>query len=247
MAALSEGPFEVEIEHRTLVVDGVELPIVHARPEGMPTAGVVLHPDIFGNRPLFDDITRRLATHGLAVACVEPFAVVSEPQRIAAAADVAALFAWVPTLDDATQIGHLTRAADLLVVEDDVARVGVLGFCMGGFYALKAAADERFDVAVAFYGMITVPEAWQGPGQGSPLAVAADACPTLAVFGSADPWTPAAEIDALGTAWAGRSDCEIVVIEGADHGFVHDPDRPAHRPADAAALWDRAIARLRGD
>jgi carboxymethylenebutenolidase len=246
MAMLREGPHEVEIEHRTLVIDGVDVPVVHARPDGMPTAGVVLHPDIFGNRPLFDDITRRLATHGLAVACVEPFAVVSEADRSSAATDVAARFAWVPTLDDATQIGHLTRAADLLVVEDDVARAGVLGFCMGGFYALKAAADERFDAAVAFYGMITVPEAWQGPGQGSPLDTAADVCPTLAVFGSVDVWSPPGEIDALRAAWADRADCEVVVIDGADHGFVHDPDRPAHRPDDAATLWDRAIAFLRG-
>jgi carboxymethylenebutenolidase len=66
-------------------------------------------------------------------------------------------------------------------------------------------------------------------------------CPTLAIFGSVDPWTPASDIDALRAAWSGRSDCEIVVVDDADHGFVHDPDRPAHRAADAAACWDRAI------
>jgi carboxymethylenebutenolidase len=66
-------------------------------------------------------------------------------------------------------------------------------------------------------------------------------CPTLAVFGSADPWTPAADIEALRTAWAGRNDCEIVIVEGADHGFVHDPERPVHRADDAAVLWERAL------
>ena len=71
-------------------------------------------------------------------------------------------------------------------------------------------------------------------------------CPTLAIFGSVDPWTPAADIDALRTAWSGRPDCEIVVIDGADHGFVHDPDRPVHRADDAAACWDRAIAWMLG-
>ncbi len=246
MGALREGSFEVEVEHRTLVIDGFEVPVVHARPEGMPKAGVVVHPDIFGNRPLFDDIARRLATRGLAVACVEPFARVSESERAVAGADAGARFGWVPDLDDATQLGDLAAAADLLVVEDDVSRVGVLGFCMGGFYALKAAATDRFDAAVAFYGMITVPDAWKGPGQHSPLETAADACPTLAIFGSIDQWSPPAEIDALRTAWSGRDDCEIVVVDGADHGFVHDPDRPAHRADDAAAMWERAIAFLLG-
>ena len=72
-------------------------------------------------------------------------------------------------------------------------------------------------------------------------------CPTLAIFGSVDPWTPAADIEALRAAWSGRPDCEIVVIEGADHGFVHDPDRPVHRADDAAVLLgprDRLDARL---
>ena len=75
MAALKEGPvYDVTVETRTLVVDGVEVAAVHARPDGMPTAGLVLHPDIGGLRPLFEDMARRLATHGLAVCAFEPFA-----------------------------------------------------------------------------------------------------------------------------------------------------------------------------
>ncbi|MGZ4690281.1 MAG: dienelactone hydrolase family protein, partial [Acidimicrobiia bacterium] len=42
----------------------------------------------------------------------------------------------------------------------------------------------------------------------------------------------------------GRPDCEVVVYEGADHGFVHDAERPAHRAADAADAWTRVLAQL---
>ena len=45
-------------------------------------------------------------------------------------------------LDDAVQLGNLERAADWLVVHDDVSDVSILGFCMGGMYALKAAAHR---------------------------------------------------------------------------------------------------------
>jgi carboxymethylenebutenolidase len=193
-------------------------------------------------RPLFDDMARRLASHGFAVAMIEPFARKTESER--AGSDVATRMSWLAGLDDEDVLGDLSAAADLLVVDDGVTSVGVLGFCMGGMYALKAAATDRFDRAVAFYGMIRLPEAWHGPGQGAPLDTAADACPTLAIFGSVDAMTPAADIDALRAAWSGRDDCEIVVVEGADHAFVHDPDRPVHRPDDAAALWTRAIAWL---
>jgi dienelactone hydrolase len=37
---------------------------------------------------------------------------------------------------------------------------------------------------------------------------------------------------------------EVVRYEGAEHGFVHDPARPTHRPADAADAWARALAFL---
>lgn len=240
MAALKEGTiYDVTVESRTLVVEGVEVPIVHARPDGMPRAGVVLHPDVMGLRPLFDDMARRLASNGLAVCGVEPYAHVDREHW----ATVEARLAAASQLDDAVQLADLEAAADLLVVEDDVARVSVLGFCMGGYYTYKAAASDRFDAAVAFYGMLRTPEAWRGAGHGrDPLDLAAEMCPTLAIFGSEDRWTPPADIEALRAAWSNRDDCEIIVVEGADHGFVHDPDRPVHRAEDAEALWARALA-----
>ena len=244
MDALSEGPVaDVSVERSTLRVDGVDVPVAHARPDGVPTAGVVVHPDIMGLRPLFDDMARRLATHGFAVAVVEPFARIPEEER--ATLDPPARMERIRELSDEVQLGDLEAAADRLVIDDDVTRVGVIGFCMGGHFTLKAAVTGRFDAAVAFYGMVRVPEAWQGPGLRSPLDAAEQVCPTLAIFGSADPWTPPDDIEALRRVWAGRDDCEIVVVEGADHGFVHDPDRPAHRPEDAARMWERALAWLR--
>ena len=65
-----------------------------------------------------------------------------------------------------------------------------------------------------------------------------------AVFGGHDSYTPAADIEALRAAWADRPDCEIVVYPDADHGFVHAPERPAHRADDAADAWRRVLAFL---
>ena len=134
----------------------------------------------------------------------------------------------------------LDAAADLLVVEDDVARVSVLGFCMGGHYVFKAAAIDRFDAAVAFYGMLRTPDDWRGPGPPHRAARRRRARCARRSRSSARSTRgrPPADIEALRAAWSGRDDCEIVVVEGAEHGFVHDPDRPVHRADDAAARWD---------
>ncbi|MGH8983822.1 MAG: dienelactone hydrolase family protein [Acidimicrobiia bacterium] len=243
MAELVEGRHEARVERITLDgYGGVAVDAVHARPEGDALRGLVVHPDIGGVRPLFDELCRRLATHGLAVCAPEPWARVPESER--AGLDVTARMERMSERDDTAQLGDLVRAADYLRATDGVDTVAVLGFCMGGMYALKAAGTGVFDRAVVFYGMIRVPEEWRGSGQGEPLDAAVDACPTLAFFGDHDPWTPAPDIDALRAAWAGHSEHEIVVYPGADHGFVHDPARPAHRSDAAADAWQRALAFL---
>jgi carboxymethylenebutenolidase len=241
MAELREGAEAPVVERVTLRgVDDVVVDAIHARPEGVPRAGIALHPDIMGIRPLFEDLCRRLATNGFAVCCPEPFT--RAPGDVRAAEDPTVRMAYVPELDDERQLGDLEAAANWLVVHDDVSRVAVIGFCIGGMYTLKAAATDRFDRAVAFYGMIRLPEDWRGPGQREPLETAADVCPTLAIFGGVDHFTPADDIDALRAAWADRPDCEIVVYPDADHGFIHAPERPTHRAEDAANAWTRALS-----
>jgi carboxymethylenebutenolidase len=191
----------------------------------------VIAPDIGGLRPLFDDLCARLVQEqGWAVCAPEPFPGregLSLEERLGA----------VGGLDDERQVGDLVAAADATECDP----VGVLGFCMGGMYTLKAAGTGRFDRAVAFYGMIRVPDQWRGPGQGDPLDAVGrpDASPVLAIIGEDDVWTPPADVDALEAAGA-----TVVRYPGAEHGFVHDPERPAHRPNDAADAWSRAIAFL---
>jgi carboxymethylenebutenolidase len=247
VSALVEGPHVVALERTAVTgIDGAAVEVIHAAPSALagaaPTAGVVVHPDVMGVRALFDDLCRRLATHGLAVACPEPFARAS--LEVLEAEDPTARLGRLATLDDAVQVGDLVAAADLLTERDGVATVHVLGFCMGGMQTLKAATSGRFARAVAFYGMIRIPDDWRGARFDEPLASAAAVCPTLAIFGGVDPWTSNDDIEALRAAWADRPDCEIVVYPEADHGFVHAPERPAHRADDAADAWRRTFAWL---
>jgi carboxymethylenebutenolidase len=200
-------------------------PATVARPEGSPRRALVIVPDMWGLRPLFDDMCADLAGRlGWAVAAVEPFPGQELP-------DAESRFAALKEVDDRRLLADVAAAADVL----GAGPVAVAGFCMGGMYALKAAGEGRYDRAVSFYGMIRVPEAWRGPGQGEPLdALGGGGAGVLAIIGEDDPWTPAADIDALEAAGA-----TVVRYPGADHGFVHDPSRPAHRPDDAADAWRR--------
>ncbi|HYU40063.1 MAG TPA: dienelactone hydrolase family protein [Acidimicrobiia bacterium] len=244
MALLDEGPQDATAERFVLDArDGTSVDAIHARPDGQAEAGLVVHPDVGGLRPLFDEHCRRLATHGFAVACTEPFA--RFPREVREASDISVRMSHMKDMHDELQLGDLAQAAEFLVETDGVQRVSIIGFCMGGMYTLKAAATGTFVRAVPFYGMIRVPDDWRGPGHRDPLATAADVCPTLAIFGGKDPWTPPDDVEALRFAWLHRDDCEIVVYPDADHGFVHAPERPAHRPDDARDAWQRTLAFLR--
>ncbi len=241
MGALEAGPHHATTERVTVTgPDGTPVDAIVATPDVDDVPGLVLHPDVMGVRPLFDDVCQRVATHGYVVCCPEPFA--RAPRDVRAGDDSAARLAFLPQLDDELQLGDLAAAADHLGRPD----VSVLGFCMGGMQTLKAAATGRFRRAVPFYGMIRLPTAWRGGGLREPLDTAADVCPTLALFGGADPFTPPEDIEALRARWRDRDDCEIVVYPDAEHGFVHAPERTAHRPVDAADAWRRALTFLAG-
>jgi len=216
---------------RTALPSGTPVEVARPSDGSAPTRGLVLIPDIMGLRPLFDGHAQRLADdNGWAVAAVEPWPGREDlplEERLGA----------VATIDDQALLADLVAAADLLGVEP----VGVTGFCMGGMFTYKATGTGRFHRAVGFYGMLKVPDHWKGDGTIEPLdAVTADgACPTMAICGTADQWTPPADMEA-----AEAAGVTVVRYEGADHGFVHDDTRPAHRADDASDAWQRAIAFL---
>jgi carboxymethylenebutenolidase len=85
--------------------------------------------------------------------------------------------------------------------------------------------------------MIRVPKQWKSKGQGEPLDLLADraAMHVMHICGDNDMWVPVSDIDELKKLGA-----TTVVYKGAEHGFVHDPERPAHREKDAKDAWAKA-------
>ena len=203
-----------------------------ARPAlGDPIQGLVLCPDIMGLRPLFDTMAERLAEeNGWVVVSPEPF-----PGR--EDLPLEERMGSVGGFDDLAEMATLVQAADATGMHT----VGILGFCLGGMWALKASATGRFHRAVSFYGMIRMPDAWRSDTQADAIdfATALGSCPVLELVGTVDPYVSLDHVADLQAA-----DAEVVIYEGADHGFVHDASRPTHRAEDAADAWARAIAFL---
>ena len=205
-----------------------------ARPSSSARIGLVVSPDIFGLRQLYVDMVDRWSREwGMAVCAVDQYAG-NAPHE---SATVEERFGAVAAIDDERHLADLHAAADLLATPV----IGLMGFCMGGMYCFKSARSDRFARIASFYGMITLPEAWKGPGHGEPLDHLRAGHPdrVLAIIGGKDTWTPpdqVAELRELGVS--------VVEYPEAEHAFAHDPSRPIHRAADAADAFARARAWL---
>lgn len=209
-----------------------------ARPDLEPTMGLVIAPDIFGLRPLYDDLVARLAREwSIAVCAVEPF------PGLELGPDIGDRSPAVPDVDDDRHLCDLVDAAEVVAPRDGGARAGLLGFCLGGMYCFKAARTDRFERIVSFYGMIRVPSQWHSATQGEPLEHLAAGHPerVLAIIGERDPYTPPDDVVALE-----QTGVTVVRYPEAEHGFAHDPGRPSHRADDAADAFARAEAWLTG-
>ncbi len=126
--------------------------------------------------------------------------------------------------------------------EVDADRIAVAGFCMGGGFALLAAADQSFAVAAPFYGTV--------PGQASRLQ---GLCPTIAQFGGQDSvFLPHAKrltrhLEELGI------EHEVHIYEEAGHSFMnqlqgplaglalHTPIRAAYDADTEAKAWAKLL------
>lgn len=124
----------------------------------------------------------------------------------------------------------------------DATRICVAGFCMGGSFALLAAADQSFAVAAPFYGAV--------PARASRLR---GLCPTIAQYGALDSvFLPHARrlsrhLEELGI------EHEVHIYDDAGHSFMnqlegklaplgrHTPLHACYDPVTEAIAWDRLL------
>jgi carboxymethylenebutenolidase len=119
-------------------------------------------------------------------------------------------------------------AATAALREQGASKVGVTGFCMGGWFTYRAAkwADQLgVDAAVPFYG------------GGIARDLGEVHCPTLMFFGDHDEYVPMSDVAKVRE----HHGDAVVVYPGAEHGFMRDGSENYHEQS-AADAWSRLLA-----
>jgi carboxymethylenebutenolidase len=231
-----DDPFAGSTAIKIPVEGGEHLPGWTFAPHGPARGAVLLVPDIYGPSPFYAELTRRLAGAGFAATLVDYF--FREGPLVEVTREAA--FARRSRFDERRALRDLHAAIDL--VGAGRTRVGVVGFCLAGQFALDLAAEREDLATVGFYAF---PEGVGGEVR-NPAPLPIDLVdrirgPVLAMWGSAD-YIPPTVIDRFGKAMdAAGADYRSRIYDGAGHGFLQGLVEDRADSDIARDAWETAL------
>ena len=208
-------------------------------------AAVLVWPDIFGLRPAFRQMGKRLAESGYSVLVVNPFYRVKKAPTAekGAATPIPELRPLAQALNETTQMSDAKAFIGWLDQQPSVAKnrkVGTQGYCMGGPIAFRTAAamPDRVGAVASFHGGGLVNDTPNSPHL---LAAKTKAQFLVAIAANDDARSPK-EKDVLKETFATANlPAEIEVYEGAAHGWC-PPDSGVYNEPQAEKAWSRLLA-----
>jgi carboxymethylenebutenolidase len=206
--------------------------------------GVLIWPDIFGLRPAFRQMGKRLAESGYSVLVVNPF-YRAKKAPTASAGGATPIDEVRPLAQGLNETTHMTDAKAFIGWLDGQASVarnrkmGTQGYCMGGPMALRTAAamPERVGAVASFHGGGLVTDAPNSPHL---QAAKSKAQFLIAIAASDDTRSPKDKTALKETFAKANLPAEIEVYAGSIHGWC-PPDSQVYNEPLAEKAWSRLL------
>jgi len=206
--------------------------------------GVLMWTDIFGLRPAFRTMAKRLAESGYSVLVMNPFyrkqKAPTSPQG--SATPIPTLMPLAQSLSEETHITDAKAFIGWLDQQASVAKnkkMGTQGYCMGGTIAIRTAyaMPDRVGAVASFHGGVL---ATDKPNSPHLEATKTKAQYLIAIAANDDMRTPG-EKDVLKETFAKAGiPAEIEVYTGAAHGWC-PPDSQVYNEPQAEKAWSRLL------
>lgn len=206
--------------------------------------GVLIWPDVFGLRPAFRQMGRRLAESGYSVLVVNPFyrqkKAPTAPQG--GQTPIAEVMPLMRALTPAMHLSDATAFVAWLDAQSEVdktRKLGTTGYCMGGPIAVRTAtvAPGRVGAVGTFHGAAMVTAAPDSPHR---LVAQTQARYLIAVAQNDDAKEPETKVT-LRTAFDSAKLPAEVEVYPAAHGWC-PPDTQVYDAAQSERAWTRLLA-----
>ena len=220
-----------------------------AHPADGACPGVLMWPDIFGLRPAFRHMGRRLAEAGYSVLVVNPFYRTRRAPTAPENPDFndkptrEALMALMGSLSPDTVVTDARAFTGWLDAQPSVdrkRRMGTMGYCMSGPYTLRTAAalPERIGAGASFHGGGLVTDKPDSPHLLIPKVKAQF---LVAIASNDDQRQPEQKTVLRETFDKAKVPAEVEVYAGALHGWC-PPDSRVYNDEQAEKAWSRVLA-----
>lgn len=216
-------------------------------------AGVLIWPDIFGLRPAFRQMGKRLAESGYSVLVVNPFYRIKKAPTAPEHPDfndpptrqalMGLMNSLTPTTTN-TDAKAFIKYLDTQNATDRKRKIGTTGYCMGGplVFETAAAIADRVGAGATFHGGGLVTDKPDSPHLLIPQMKARF---LIAIAENDDQKQPEAKNvlrDSFATA---NLPAEIEVYKGALHGWC-PPDSQVYNQEQAEKAWNRLLNLFKG-
>ncbi len=215
--------------------EGVTIKAFVAQPESTkPLPAIVVIHEWWGLNDHIKDIAQRFAREGYVAIAPDLYSRMGNP--VTKDANEAAKL--MQTLQSQHALKDLNATTRFLKSQPEVVdgwKIGGVGFCMGGTFALtQAAHNSDVKCAVVFYGQVP-------PTDSLKYLVA----PVLFIHGAQDTWITKQEVARLQQGLQQFSKPgEVISYPDAGHAFFNDTRLDAYRPKEARDAWQRVLAFL---
>jgi carboxymethylenebutenolidase len=214
-------------------------------PSSGTAPGVLVWPDIFGLRPAFRQMAKRLAESGYAVLVINPFYRVKKAPTAEAgsATPIPQLTPLAQGLNETTNMTDAKAFIAWLDAQPGVnknKKIGTQGYCMGGPIAFRTAAavPARVGAVASFHGGGLVTDMPNSPH----LQAAKSKAQFLIAIAANDDMRSPNEKNVLKETFAKANlPAEIEVYAGAAHGWC-PPDSQVYNEPQAEKAWARLTA-----